>query len=192
MRTKPTVSLRRTSPQCGNFQRRVRGRFVTSWDKEANKKVRVPAETRPRRPYVGDRDADGTLRFVLLYADPDVRFELDNVWLVLVQPVGDGPVSNFLEEHGEGFFHAGFQVDDVKAEAERIEAEGIRLVNRVPRRGVEGWQLVDLEMDETFCSRLRDELAVVWESIPLPLWVATYENFQTWLGEQGFPDWKLG
>ena len=79
-----------------------------------------------------------------------VRFELDNVWLVLVQPVADGPVSNFLAEHGEGFFHAGFQVDDVKAEAERIEGEGIRVVNRVPRRGVEGWQLVDLEMDETF------------------------------------------
>ncbi|MFQ5524708.1 MAG: VOC family protein [Thermoanaerobaculia bacterium] len=79
-----------------------------------------------------------------------VRFELDNVWLVLVQPVGDGPVSSFLEEHGEGFFHAGFQVDDVTAEAERIEGEGIRLVNRVPRRGVEGWLLVDLEMDETF------------------------------------------
>ncbi len=79
-----------------------------------------------------------------------VRFELDNVWLVLVQPVGHGPVSDFLEEHGEGFFHIGFQVDDVNAEARRIDREGIGLVNSTPRRGVEGWQLIDLEMDETF------------------------------------------
>lgn len=44
-----------------------------------------------------------------------------------------------------------------------------------------------LELDETFCSRLRDELAVVWESVPLPLWVATYENFRAWLSEKGLP-----
>ena len=79
-----------------------------------------------------------------------VRFELDNVWIVLVQPVGDGPVKDFLDEYGEGFFHVGFQVEDVSAEAARIESEGIGLVNSTPRRGVEGWQLVDLEMDETF------------------------------------------
>ena len=80
-----------------------------------------------------------------------VRFELDNVWIVLVQPVGDrGPVRAFLEKHGEGFFHIGLQVDDVSAEAARLEAEGIGLVNRVPRRGVEGWRLVDLDMDGTF------------------------------------------
>ena len=79
-----------------------------------------------------------------------VRFELDNVWIVLVQPVGDGPVKDFLDQYGEGFFHVGFQVDDVSAEAARIAREGIGMVNSTPRRGVEGWQLVDLEMDETF------------------------------------------
>ena len=80
-----------------------------------------------------------------------VRFELDNVWIVLVQPLGDhGPVKQFLDEHGEGFFHIGLQVDDVSAEAARLEHEGIKLVNRRPRRGVEGWQLIDLDMDETF------------------------------------------
>lgn len=80
-----------------------------------------------------------------------LRFELGGVWLVLVQPVGDGgPVRRFLDEHGEGFFHIGFQVDDVAAEARRLEEEGIGLVNRAPRRGVEGWQLVDLQMEATF------------------------------------------
>lgn len=79
-----------------------------------------------------------------------VRFEIGDVWLVLVQPVGPrGPVREFLDAHGEGFFHIGFQVDDAAAEAERLERQGIGLVNRFPRRGVEGWQLVDLDMDDT-------------------------------------------
>jgi len=80
-----------------------------------------------------------------------VRFRLGDVWLVLVQPVGEkGPVREFLEEHGEGFFHIGFEVDDVEAEAKRLEGEGIELGNREPRLGVEGWRLVDLEMGGTF------------------------------------------
>ena len=83
-----------------------------------------------------------------------VCFELDNVWIVLVQPLAEkaetGPVRDFLEKHGEGFFHIGLQVDDVAVEAARLEREGVGLLSRVPRRGVEGWQLIDLDMDDTF------------------------------------------
>ena len=80
-----------------------------------------------------------------------VRFDLGNIWIILVQPISDeSPVQAFLDEHGEGFFHIAFKVGDVEAEAERLEAEGIRLVNRKPRRGVEGWKLVDIEMEDTF------------------------------------------
>ncbi len=80
-----------------------------------------------------------------------VRFDLGNIWIILVQPITDeSPVQAFLDEHGEGFFHIAFKVGDVEAEAERLEAEGIRLVNRKPRRGVEGWKLVDIEMEDTF------------------------------------------
>ena len=31
-----------------------------------------------------------------------------------------------------------------------MESEGIRLANRIPRLGVEGWKLIDLEMEDTF------------------------------------------
>lgn len=44
-----------------------------------------------------------------------------------------------------------------------------------------------LEMDESFCARIRDELAVIWECIPLPQWAATYAQFGAWLGSQGLP-----
>jgi hypothetical protein len=45
-----------------------------------------------------------------------------------------------------------------------------------------------LEIDETFCGRIRDELAVIWECIPLPLWSATYRCFRDWLAQQALPD----
>ncbi|SEJ91014.1 STY4851/ECs_5259 family protein [Paraburkholderia diazotrophica] len=44
-----------------------------------------------------------------------------------------------------------------------------------------------LEMDESFCARIRDELAVIWECIPLPQWAVTYGQFGTWLNSQGLP-----
>jgi methylmalonyl-CoA/ethylmalonyl-CoA epimerase len=80
-----------------------------------------------------------------------VRFDIGGLWIALVQPTrDDSPVRAFLDHHGEGFFHIAFKVEDVEREAARIEGDGIRLVNRAPRLGVEGWKLVDLEMGDTF------------------------------------------
>lgn len=78
-----------------------------------------------------------------------VRFDLDGVWLILVQPIrSDSPVADFLAEHGEGFFHLGYRVKDVKQEAERLRAAGIRTIQEEPRRGVEGWKLIDLAVED--------------------------------------------
>jgi hypothetical protein len=38
-----------------------------------------------------------------------------------------------------------------------------------------------LELDEVFCGRMRDELAVIWECTPLPLWSTVYQRFRDWL-----------
>jgi hypothetical protein len=45
-----------------------------------------------------------------------------------------------------------------------------------------------LEIDEAFCGRIRDELAVVWECIPLPLWANIYARFHIWLMDMGLPE----
>jgi len=45
-----------------------------------------------------------------------------------------------------------------------------------------------LEMDEAFCQRIRDELAVIWECISLPVWAEVYKDFNGWLQEKGLPD----
>ena len=75
---------------------------------------------------------------------------MGDIWLILVKPVRkDSPVMRFLEQHGEGYFHMGLLSHDIQAEAARLEAAGVRLADQEPRRGVEGWRLLDIPMDET-------------------------------------------
>ncbi|PSJ44504.1 hypothetical protein C7H85_14405 [Zobellella endophytica] len=45
-----------------------------------------------------------------------------------------------------------------------------------------------LEIDEAFCSRIRDELAVIWETIPLPLWVKANQLFHKSMLQTGLPE----
>jgi len=79
------------------------------------------------------------------------RFRIGETWLILVQPTQpESPVMRFLEDHGEGFFHMAIEVDDVESSSRNLRAQGVRLCNDTPRIGVEGWRLVDVEMDETF------------------------------------------
>jgi methylmalonyl-CoA/ethylmalonyl-CoA epimerase len=78
------------------------------------------------------------------------RFRVGETWLILVQPTrDDGPVAEYLDVHGEGFFHIGLEVSDVGAAADRLTARGVRLASTEPRFGVDGWRLVDIELDET-------------------------------------------
>lgn len=79
-----------------------------------------------------------------------VRFRIGETWLILVQPTdNEGPVAAFLEEHGEGFFHMAIEVEDVARRAAELDSNGVSLSNREPRIGVDGWKLVDIELDET-------------------------------------------
>ncbi|HHT9777752.1 TPA: STY4851/ECs_5259 family protein [Legionella pneumophila] len=44
-----------------------------------------------------------------------------------------------------------------------------------------------LELDEAFCNRISNELAILWDSIPLSVWISAYINFRDWLSVQGYP-----
>jgi methylmalonyl-CoA/ethylmalonyl-CoA epimerase len=59
--------------------------------------------------------------------------------LELICPVDStSGVARFLARRGEGLHHIGFLVEDIKAELERLEKEGVELIDRLPRRGVHG------------------------------------------------------
>lgn len=78
------------------------------------------------------------------------RFDVGGIWIILVQPVtAESPVQAFLDRYGEGFFHIAYRVEDVESEADRLRREGIDLGATGTRRGLEGWTLLDLPMEET-------------------------------------------
>lgn len=57
----------------------------------------------------------------------------------LVEPVDDTTgVARFLASRGEGFHHVCFEVPDLARTLDRLAADGLELLDTVPRRGAEG------------------------------------------------------
>jgi len=49
----------------------------------------------------------------------------------------DSPIAKFITKKGEGVHHIAFEVDDIKAEMERLKNEGFVLLNDEPKRGAD-------------------------------------------------------
>lgn len=65
--------------------------------------------------------------------------KVGDVCLELLSPTGDkGAVAKFLEKRGEGIHHICLEVDDIEATLKLLSADGIELVDKVPRQGIEG------------------------------------------------------
>jgi catechol 2,3-dioxygenase-like lactoylglutathione lyase family enzyme len=47
----------------------------------------------------------------------------------LLEPIGEGFLSRFLERHGEGLHHVTFKTDDIRAAITQVEAQGFELVD---------------------------------------------------------------
>lgn len=78
-----------------------------------------------------------------------VLFDLGGVILEVMQPVGPGRPQAWLEQHGEGFFHIAFVVDNLPARLRELEAQGVGLLDREPRPGI-GWLVAWLDRESTF------------------------------------------
>ncbi len=62
-----------------------------------------------------------------------------NASLELIEPIGtEGVIARFLENRGEGIHHISIEVDDIVKSLESLSAQGIRLIDKVPREGIEG------------------------------------------------------
>lgn len=69
----------------------------------------------------------------------EVLFRVGTSYIQLLGALGpDTPVGRFLAKRGPGFHHVAYRVDDVAAALERLRAEGVRLVDEVPRPGSRG------------------------------------------------------
>ena len=77
------------------------------------------------------------------------RFRLGDLWIVLVQPTDpDGAPGRYLAANGEGFFLISYQVDDVLGAAAKVKENGARLLNEVPRHGLDDWRVIDIDPDD--------------------------------------------
>jgi methylmalonyl-CoA/ethylmalonyl-CoA epimerase len=50
----------------------------------------------------------------------------------------DSPIARFIEKNGEGLHHICIYVDDIEAKLRELKAEGVRLIDELPRIGAEG------------------------------------------------------
>lgn len=49
----------------------------------------------------------------------------------------ESAIAKFIEARGEGLHHIAFEVEDIRAEMKRLEAEGFRILNPEPKRGAD-------------------------------------------------------
>jgi len=58
-------------------------------------------------------------------------------------------IAKFIEKKGEGMHHIAFEVEDIYAEMQRMQAEGFRLLNAEPKRGADNKLVCFLHPKET-------------------------------------------
>lgn len=56
----------------------------------------------------------------------------------------ESAIAKYIDKRGEGIHHIAFEVDDIRAELERLEAEGFIPLNREPKRGADNKWVVFL------------------------------------------------
>lgn len=62
----------------------------------------------------------------------------------------EGPIGKFVEKKGEGIHHIAFAQESIGAALTNAEENGVRLIDKVPRKGAEGLDIGFLHPKSTF------------------------------------------
>lgn len=62
----------------------------------------------------------------------------------------EGPIGKFIANKGQGIHHMAFAVDNVGEALENAEDNGVRLIDKGPRKGAEGLRIGFLHPKSTF------------------------------------------
>ena len=49
----------------------------------------------------------------------------------------DSVIAKYIEKRGEGLHHVAFEVENIRAELKRLEAEGFTILNNEPKKGAD-------------------------------------------------------
>ena len=93
-------------------------------------------------------------------ADQKVKtafFKVGQTKIELLEPRSeDSTIAKFIEKRGEGIHHMAFAIEDGVANAlAEVEAKGVRLIDKAPRKGAEGLNIAFLHPKST-CSVLTE------------------------------------
>ena len=61
----------------------------------------------------------------------------------------ESPIQKYLEKNREGIHHLALDVEDIYSEMERLKKEGIRLLNKVPKKGADNKLICFLHPKDT-------------------------------------------
>ncbi len=62
----------------------------------------------------------------------------------------DGPIGKFITKKGEGIHHMAFAVKNIDQALDEVEQNGVRLIDRKPRKGAENMDIAFLHPKSTF------------------------------------------
>lgn len=62
----------------------------------------------------------------------------------------EGPIGKFIEKKGEGIHHIAFAGKNIKEALPELEAKGVMLIDKQPRKGAEGLDIAFLHPKSTF------------------------------------------
>ena len=84
-------------------------------------------------------------------------FKVGQTKIELLEPTSeDSTIAKFIEKRGEGIHHLAFAIEDGVANAlAEVEAKGVRLIDKAPRKGAEGLNIAFLHPKST-CSVLTE------------------------------------
>ncbi|MBT3174305.1 MAG: methylmalonyl-CoA epimerase [Lentimicrobiaceae bacterium] len=62
----------------------------------------------------------------------------------------EGPIGKFISKRGQGIHHIAFASGNIEENLHEVETKGIRLIDKVPRKGAEGLDIAFLHPKSTF------------------------------------------
>lgn len=62
----------------------------------------------------------------------------------------EGPVGKFIEKKGEGIHHIAFATKGIESVLQDLDASGVNLIDKTPRKGAEGLDIAFLHPKSTY------------------------------------------
>ena len=78
-----------------------------------------------------------------------VFLDLGNGFLELLEPVEDGTIARYLEDHGPGIHHLALRTGDVERALDRAREHGVEPIDEEPRPGAWGHEVAFLHPGST-------------------------------------------